>query len=82
MAKNMALLEDGTVINIEWVSDETVETAVLVNLGDVPVITGDTYADGVFYRDGERVMTAAEAMAQKLQDAEKALSILLGGEAV
>ncbi len=76
MAKNMARLEDGTVINVEWVSDETVETDTFVNLGDVPAMIGDTYTDGAFYRDGEKVLTALEQLRAELEDMRNALNTL------
>lgn len=35
---------------------------------DVPAGIGDTYQDGVFYRNGERVLTNAELLAQMQEE--------------
>lgn len=80
MAKNMARLDNGKVINIEWLSDGTEETADRVNCGDVPVDIGDDYRDGTFYRAGVKVLTPMEAMVARLTAAENELSKLGGGE--
>lgn len=83
MAKNMALLEDGTVVNILWCSDGEPETDVLKNAGDYPVAIGDTYTDGRWFRDGMELLTPLEeaeqknaALAAELADAKEALAIL------
>ena len=75
MAKNMARLENGVVVNIEWLPDRAVETDTLKNMGDIPAGIGDTYSEGKFYRDGVEVVS-------RLRDMENALAILLGGDAV
>ena len=75
MAKNMARIKNGIVTNVEWCSDMTAETDTLKNINDRPVGIGDTYCDGIFYRDGEKIMTHVE----RLADAENALAILYGG---
>lgn len=81
MAKSMVLIENGTVVNVLWCSDREPETETLIDPGERPVCIGDTYADGNFYRDGEKVLTPLEDANKRLADAEKALSILLGGDA-
>ena len=75
MAKNMARLENGVVVNIEWLPDRAVETDTLKNMGDIPAGIGDTYSEGKFYRDGVEVVS-------RLRDMENALAILLGGDTV
>ena len=61
MAKDMARLnEDFIVINIEWCSDKTQETSFLVNTNGYPIMNGDTYQDGYFYRNGKKVLTPLE----------------------
>lgn len=60
MAKNMALVENGTVTNMLWCSDSEPETATLVNPADRPVGIGDTYSGGKFYRDGVEILTPLE----------------------
>ena len=66
MAKNMARLDsNGIVINIEWCSDKTSETGTLVNMSDYPAAIGDTYKDGCFYRNGEKVLPPFEELSMK-----------------
>lgn len=60
MAKSMALIENGTIINMLWCSDSEPETATLVNPADRPVGIGDTYSDGKFYRDSVEILTPLE----------------------
>ena len=62
MAKNMALLEQGAVINLLWCSDQEPESERLVDCGERPVCLGDSYTDGKFYRDGQAVLSEAEAL--------------------
>lgn len=56
----MALIENGTVINVLWCSDSQPETDTIINPADRPVGIGDTYSDGKFYRDGEEILTPLE----------------------
>ena len=62
MAKNMALLEQGAVINLLWCSDQEPETERLVDCGERPVCLGDSYTNGKFYRDGQAVLSEAESL--------------------
>lgn len=63
-----ALIRDGMVQNIiELKRRNASNFQDAVPCGDTPVAIGDTYADGVFYRDGERVLTAAEEYAEALE---------------
>ena len=62
MAKNMALLEQGAVINLWWCSDQEPESERLVDCGERPVCLGDSYTNGKFYRDGQAVLSEAEAL--------------------
>lgn len=61
---NYALIENGIVTNIIWLypgnSDDFPNA---VPTDDVPSGIGDTYEDGAFYRNGERVLTPMEEMA-------------------
>ena len=68
MAKNMALLESGVVTNLLWCSDGEPETQVLIDCGELGVAIGDSYSDGAFYRDGEKLLTAYERL--EMQTAE------------
>lgn len=74
-ATNFAIVEDGVVTNIAWgMVYEAENNPGLVQCDDLSVQIGDTYADGVFYRDGEKVKTNSELMAET----QEALNILLG----
>lgn len=74
MAKSMARIENGQVINVEWMPDSAVETEVLKESKDRPVAIGDTYSDGRFYRDGAEVLTPLEEALKKNAEYEQALS--------
>ena len=74
MAKNMARIEDGLVINIEWCSDKQAQTERLISLADRPVAIGDAYADGVFSRDGEPVLTYAERLEAEVAEYDAVLT--------
>ena len=64
MAKNMARIEDGTVTNLEWCSDDVPETAELREYDGYSISIGDTWADGKWWRVGEEVLSDAEIAAQ------------------
>ena len=76
MAKNMARIENGLVVNIEWCSDKQAQTETLINLADRPVAIGDTYDGSDFYRDGERVLTPMEEAQAEIKDMKNALNEL------
>ena len=76
MAKSMARIENGTVINIEWCSDETIQTDTLVNTEDRLVNIGNTYIDGKFYDNGIEVLTEKEILYKQLAEYEKELAEL------
>lgn len=60
MAKNMARVEDGVVVNIEWCANTKEETDTLKEINGLPIKIGDTYDGSAFYRDGERLLTTLE----------------------
>lgn len=63
MAKSMARIENGIVINVEWCSDNALETESFINIYDRPVSVGNTYIDGKFYdENGIEVLTYLEFM--------------------
>lgn len=64
MAKNMARIEDGTVTNLEWCSDEVPETAELREYEGYAIRIGDSWEDGKWMRDGAAVLTEAQIAAQ------------------
>lgn len=74
MAKSMARIENNIVINMEWYSDTMAETDTLKNINDYQIEIGDTYLDGCFYRNNEKIKNTSEQLAE----AEMALAIILG----
>ena len=78
-ATNIAIVEDGIVANVIWgLIYNMDEFPNAVQIDDLAVQIGDTYADGMFYHNGEQVRTNAEIMGEM----QEALNILLGGETV
>ena len=70
MAKNMARLQDGIVVNIEWLSDEQSENENLKSYNNLPIQIGDVYKDGTFYRDGEEVLSVYDMLQKKIAELE------------
>ena len=62
---NYALIENGVVQNIIWLSPSNTSDfpeAVLVE--GIPAQIGDTYENELFYRNGERILTRIESLNQ------------------
>lgn len=77
---NYALIENKMVKNIIWLySGNVSDFPNAVPMNDVPVAIGDTYTDGVFYRNGERVLTMAEQMQQAVAEADEAAAAYFEG---
>lgn len=74
MAKSMALIENGTVVNMLWCSASQPETDTIINPADRPVGIGDTYSNGKFYRDGVEILTPLEEALKKNAEYESALT--------
>ena len=74
MAKSMALIKNGTIINMLLCSDSEQETESLISPADRPVGIGDTYSNGKFYRDGAEILTPLEEAQKKNIEYESALS--------
>lgn len=74
MAKNMALVENGIVVNVLWCSDRALETETLIDTADRPVGIGDTYTNGKFFRDGAEILTPLEEALKQNAAYEQALS--------
>lgn len=74
MAKSMALVENGVVVNALWCSDRALETETLIDTADRPVGIGDTYTDGKFYRDEAEILTPLEEALKQNAAYESALS--------
>ncbi len=64
MAKNMARLVDGVVVNLEWCSNSEPETAELREYEGYAIRIGDSWEDGKWMRDGAAVLTEAQIAAQ------------------
>lgn len=68
-----ALIENGKVVNLIWLHYTNAhEFPNAVPLNGVPVRIGDAFDGENFYRDGERVLTSAEAAYRELDEAEAA----------
>lgn len=82
---NFALIENGIVVNLLWLypgGEELFPGAVPV--GSVPVMIGDEWDGSCFRRDGERVLSPMETMAQTVAELDAALldmqyQYLIGG---
>lgn len=66
MAKNMARIEDGVVINIEWCANACEESDTLKDINDYNVEIGDTYDGTYFYHDGERLLSTLEKIQMEI----------------
>jgi len=73
MGKAMARIKDGVVWNVEWADTSTAETDTLKTVGERPVMIGDTYVDGKFYRSGNMVLTPLEEAQWLIAQYESAL---------
>ena len=74
---NYALIENSIVTNLIWLyPGNTGDFPNAVPCGDYPVAIGDTYTDGVFYRDGERLLTPVEQAHAENADMQEALNLL------
>ena len=78
---NYAIIKEGTVTNI--IHAQSVSSPSAVPTYGTPVAIGDTYDNGAFFRNGEKVLTAAEYLQNKLdmaiaerQDMQEALNLL------
>lgn len=72
-----AQIKDGMVVNVLSIRQEQAgEFPDCVPMNDIPAGIGDTYAEGKFYREGLEV----KSVSQRLDEANDALNILLGGE--
>ena len=74
---NYALIENGVVTNIIWLYPGNADDFPnAVPLGDIPATMGDIYEDGVFYRNGEKVLTPLEQAQAEAADMRSALALL------
>ena len=72
-----AKINDGSIVNvISLRKSQADEFPDCIPLNDIPAGIGDTYSDGLFYRNGEQVKSTA----QLLGEANEILNIIMGGE--
>lgn len=66
-----AYVENGVVTNMMWLyphNESDFPTAVRTE--GLPVVVGDTYEDGVFYHEGEKVISDLERAMAKIAEME------------
>ena len=87
MAKDMAIVDGGKVVNIGLFTDSYTETETIRDLGGKEVIIGDDYHDGKFYRDGEIILSESEQLSivtaerdSLLDDMQALIDEVLGGD--
>ena len=66
MAKRMARIDGTSVVNIEYWDETKADTSVLKSVGDLPVIIGDSYRNGRFYRGADVLISPLEKENQEL----------------
>lgn len=76
MAKNMARIKKGVVVNVEWCPDNATETESLKEMHDLPVVIGDTWKDGKFYRDVEEIIPLMAETIRENEEYGQALMLL------
>lgn len=75
---NYALIDkNGVVINVIWLYPANADDFPgAMPMGDVLAEIGDTYADGSFYREGEKLLTVKEIMQAEQDDMRAALAVM------
>ena len=74
---NYALIENNIITNIIWLHPGNVnDFPNAVSLNDVPASIGDTYIDGVFYRNGERILSMMEQYQKELYEQSQTIAEL------
>ena len=74
---NYALIDNGIVTNVIWLHPKNAsEFLNAVPMNDILAIIGDEYIDGVFYRNGERVLTRSELVQKMLAEKEATIAEL------
>lgn len=72
-----ALIRNGVVINLIYLHPSNAdEFPGAVPVDDYPVVMGDAYANGVFYRDGAALHTRTQLMEAEKNDMQAALENL------
>ena len=79
---NYAIVENGIVTNIIWLyPTNTASFPNAVAMNDYPVNIGDTYDGEHFYRNGERILSIAEQMADMQVELEATKADLADADA-
>lgn len=74
MAKTMARIRDGIVVNIEWCSYETEQTDNLIDIENRSVSIGNKYVNGKFYNENDsEILTDLEIAQNNLNEYTEAL---------
>lgn len=69
-----AVIQDGVVTNLIWLfSANTEDFPDAVPVNDLPVSIGDSYEDGVFYRNGQELLSVMESTLAEKSDMQTAL---------
>ena len=77
VAKTMAVIDGGIVVNMIWCSDYTPETDTRKDPGDHPVGIGDTYTNGKWYdASGMEILTPLEQAQKELADLQSQIDDL------
>lgn len=74
---NYALIENNIVTNIIWLYPKNVsDFPNAVPMNDIPVAIGDEYIDGIFYRNGERILTEVEQLQKQNTEKDEVIAEL------
>ena len=77
---NYAIVRDGVVVNVIYIHDKNRnDFPDAVALNDVPAGIGDSYIDGVFYRNGAAVLSPTEE-ARQMREALALLGVNMDDE--
>lgn len=72
-----ALIEDNIVVNVIWLSPTNAdEFPNAVDVGDYSVDIGDSYIDGIFYRNGKRILTTIERLENDILEKDMVIAEL------
>ena len=72
---NYALIKENKVANIIWLSPSNAKDFPnTVALNDIPAGIGDEYIDGIFYRDGKKLLSPLEAAYEQIAVMEASLA--------
>lgn len=76
MAKTMAVIDGGIVVNTIWCNDYTPETDTQKDPGERIIGIGDTYSDGKWYRDGVEILTPLEKAQKNVESLQAQMTEL------